>query len=154
MLHEEINRLPERYRIPIVLCDLEGNTCEEAARRMDRPVGTVKCWRARGRERLRQRLIRAGLTPSAALGAVLAADAAQAAIQTMEAEAAVLALADCLAAGVVPASLRVLVKGVLRSMFLSKLSTTAAVICALVFVRGRRSARSLASPRRIRRSRG
>ena len=41
MLHSEINRLPERYRVPIVLCDLQGHTCEEAARRMGRPVGTV-----------------------------------------------------------------------------------------------------------------
>ena len=36
VLHEEINRLPERYRVPIVLCDLEGFTCEEAVRRMGR----------------------------------------------------------------------------------------------------------------------
>ncbi len=70
-LHEEINRLPDRYRIAIVLCDLEGQTCEQAARRIGRPVGTVKCWRARGRERLRQRLIRAGLAPSLAPGAAL-----------------------------------------------------------------------------------
>ena len=36
---------PECYRVPIVLCDLEGYTCEEVARRMGRPVGTVKSWR-------------------------------------------------------------------------------------------------------------
>ncbi len=53
VLHQEINRLPECYRAAIVLCDLQGYTCEEAARRMGRPVGTVKCWRFRGRERLR-----------------------------------------------------------------------------------------------------
>ena len=80
-LHEEINRLPERYRVAIVLCDLEGHTCEEAARRIGRPVGTVKCWRARGRERLRQRLIRSGLTPSSALGAAIGGDAARATIE-------------------------------------------------------------------------
>ena len=45
LLHEEIDRLPERYRVPIVLCDLEGRTCEEAARVMGRPVGTIKCSR-------------------------------------------------------------------------------------------------------------
>ena len=69
ILHEEIERLPERYRVPIVLCDLEGRTCEEAARVMGRPVGTIKCWRSRGRERLRRRLIRAGLAPSLTIGA-------------------------------------------------------------------------------------
>ena len=67
-LHEEINRLPERHRAAIVLCDLKGHTCEEAARRLGRPVGTVKSWRARGREQLRQRLIRSGLTLPAGAG--------------------------------------------------------------------------------------
>ena len=52
---------PDCYRIPIVLCDLEACSCEEAARRMGCPVGTVKSWRFRGRQRLRERLIRLGL---------------------------------------------------------------------------------------------
>ena len=69
VLHQEINRLPDCYRIPIVLCDLEAHTCEEAARRMGCPVGTVKSWRFRGRRRLRDRLIRLGLAPSAVAGA-------------------------------------------------------------------------------------
>ncbi|WP_422924616.1 RNA polymerase sigma factor [Singulisphaera sp. PoT] len=66
VLHAEILRLPDRFRIPIVLCDLEGRTSEEAAREMNCPVGTVKSWRSRGRARLRQRLIRAGLSSTAA----------------------------------------------------------------------------------------
>ena len=125
VLHEEIDRLPERYRVPIVLCDLEGHTCEEAARRMGRPVGTVKSWRARGRERLRRRLIRSGLAPAAGPGAVLAADVARAAIRSPEAEAAVRALSDGLTAGTVPASVQLLVKGVFKAMILSKLRTAA-----------------------------
>ena len=40
-LHEEIDRLPERYRAAIVLCDLQGLTHEEAARRLGRPVSTI-----------------------------------------------------------------------------------------------------------------
>ena len=111
----------------IVLCDLEGQTCEEAARRIGRPVGTVKCWRSRGRERLRRRLIRSGLAPSSALGAAYTSDVAQAA------EAA-RALTDGLTAGAFPASVRALVKGVFKAMILSKLKTAAAVICALVFL--------------------
>ena len=124
LLHEEIDRLPERYRVPIVLCDLEGRTCEEAARVMGRPVGTIKCSRARGRERLRDRLIRAGLVPSVAAGAVMAADVAGAAVPGPAAEQAVRAaariLSDGMTAGTVPASVSVLVKGVIRSMFMSK----------------------------------
>ena len=62
-LHEELARLPERYRVPIVLCYMEGLACEEAAQRMRLPVGTVKSRLARGRDRLRDRLIRRGLAP-------------------------------------------------------------------------------------------
>ena len=39
LLHEEIDRLPERYRVPVVLCDLEGLTYEQAARQLGWPVG-------------------------------------------------------------------------------------------------------------------
>ena len=60
-LHEEIERLPERYRVPVVLCDLEGRTHEEAARQLGCPVGTVKSRLARGRGRLRDRLRRRNL---------------------------------------------------------------------------------------------
>jgi RNA polymerase sigma factor (sigma-70 family) len=63
ILHEELGRLPERYRAAVVLCYLEGHTCEAAARRLGRPVGTVKSRLARGRKRLRGRLIRRGLGP-------------------------------------------------------------------------------------------
>ena len=71
-LHEELGRLPERYRAAVVLCYLEGHTCEAAARRLGWPVGTVKSRLARGRERLRVRLIRRGLTPDEATGEAVA----------------------------------------------------------------------------------
>lgn len=63
LLHDEIDRLPERFRSPIVLCDLEGRTHEQAARHLGWPVGTVKSRLSRGRERLRDRLVRRGLAP-------------------------------------------------------------------------------------------
>ena len=56
LLHAEIDRLPERYRVPIVLCDLEGRSHEQAARHLGWPIGTVKSRLARGRNRLRDRL--------------------------------------------------------------------------------------------------
>ncbi len=64
VVHEEIDRLPEHYRAPLILCDLEGCTHEQAARSLGWPVGTVKSRQARGRQRLRDRLIRRGLSPS------------------------------------------------------------------------------------------
>ena len=57
IIHEELRRLPERYRAAVVLCYLEGLTCEAAARRLGWPVGTVKSRLARGRERLAHRLV-------------------------------------------------------------------------------------------------
>ena len=63
LIHEEINRLPGRYRVAVVLCDLEGRTLEQAARHMGCAVGTVKSRLARGRERLRVRLLRCGVAP-------------------------------------------------------------------------------------------
>ncbi len=60
-VHEEVNRLPEKYRAPIVLCDLEGRTHQEAARFLGWPIGTVKSRQSQGRARLRNRLTRRGL---------------------------------------------------------------------------------------------
>ncbi len=61
LLHAEIDRLPERYRVPIVLCELEGRSHEQAARHLGWPIGTVKSRLSRGRDRLRDRLRRRGL---------------------------------------------------------------------------------------------
>ncbi|MDR3618656.1 MAG: sigma-70 family RNA polymerase sigma factor [Paludisphaera borealis] len=64
VLHEEIGRLPARYRRVVVLCYLEGLTHPEAAARLRRPIGTVRSRLSRGRDLLRRRLERRGLAPS------------------------------------------------------------------------------------------
>jgi RNA polymerase sigma factor (sigma-70 family) len=66
-VHEALDRLPDRYRVPIVLCDLEGRTCEEAARHVGCPIGTIGSRLARGRARLRGELVRRGLALPAGL---------------------------------------------------------------------------------------
>ncbi len=63
LLHEEIDRLPERYRSPVVLCDIEGRTHEQAARHLGWSVGTVKSRLSRAHGRLRDRLTRRGIGP-------------------------------------------------------------------------------------------
>ncbi len=133
LLHREIDRLPERYRVPIVLCDLEGRTCEEAARVMGCPVGTVKSWRSRGRERLRRRLIGGGLAPGLALEIALGADGGRAAAAdwAAAAERMIRIATDRITAGEVPAQVTALAKGVLMSMFLSRLRTTLSALGVL-----------------------
>jgi RNA polymerase sigma factor (sigma-70 family) len=69
MVHEEIDRLADGHRSPIVLCALEGLSHEQAAERLRWPVGTVKSRLARGRRRLESRLARRGLVPAVALAA-------------------------------------------------------------------------------------
>ena len=60
-LHNEINRLPEKYRLPIILCYMQGRTQPQAAQMLGWPLGTVQIRLHRGRERLRMRLSRAGM---------------------------------------------------------------------------------------------
>ena len=66
-VHEEVGDLPEKYRVPLMLCLLDGLTLEEVALRLGWPVGTVKTRVRRAKDQLRTRLIRRGLAPSIAL---------------------------------------------------------------------------------------
>jgi RND family efflux transporter MFP subunit len=75
-LDEELRRLPERLRTPIILCFLEGRTVDEAARELGCPRGTVASRLARAKAKLRWRLARRGLAvPAAAITSVVAAEA-------------------------------------------------------------------------------
>jgi RNA polymerase sigma factor (sigma-70 family) len=63
----ELAKLPERYRVAVVLCYLEGRTCEQAASELGLPVGTIKSRLSRGRDRLQDRLTRLGHAPALSL---------------------------------------------------------------------------------------
>ena len=131
IIHEEIDRLPGRFRVAVVLCDLEGRTHEQAARHLGCAVGTVKSRLARGRKRLRGRLVHRGVAPALALAAASAGGAARAAVPTGLAESTVVYAATASAA---PTSVAVITGGVLISMFLHKVKlvmTAAAVVAAL-----------------------
>jgi RNA polymerase sigma factor (sigma-70 family) len=138
-LHEELGRLPERYRVPIVLCYLEGLACEEAARRLRLPVGTVKSRLARGRDRLRSRLIRRGLAPSALLlKSVISAEAARAAIPSRVVLSTVRMASQFATrgpvAGAVPMAVRLLTEGALKAMNWSRLKGIAQAVMATAIV--------------------
>jgi RNA polymerase sigma factor (sigma-70 family) len=129
LLDQELNGLPENYRLPILLCDLEGKTIKEATRQLGWPQGTLAGRLARGRKLLARRLANRGVVVSAgALAAVIWQNAASATLpisllsSTVKA-AAMIAAGQATVAGVAPAKVTILTEGVLRVMLLSKLKT-------------------------------
>lgn len=141
VLHEEIARLPPRYRATVVLCDLERRTTEQAARHLGCPVGTVKSRLARGRERLRGRLLRRGVAPlvGTSLGLVLSPEAVSASLASMIRDPRLQAGLRVIAgnpsgAARLPARVVTLTSEVLKAMMLSRLRTTAVVAVTVAVV--------------------
>jgi RNA polymerase sigma factor (sigma-70 family) len=133
VIDEELNRLPERYRRPFVLCHLEGLTNDEAARRLGCPKGTVASRVSRACERLRDRLQRRGVTLTTTALTALVAENATAAVpvalfDTTLTSALLFAAGPTAAAGTLASPAATLAEGVLKNMFLAKLKTTVAVL--------------------------
>jgi RNA polymerase sigma factor (sigma-70 family) len=127
-LDQELTELPDKYRVPIVLCDLEGRSRKDVACVLKIPEGTLSSRLATGREMLARRLARHGLVLSgAALAAALAEQASaafapiQPALIVSMVKAASLAAAGQSASGLVSAEAVTLSQGVLKTMFLKKL---------------------------------
>ena len=72
LIDEEIGCLPEVYRLPLLLCLLQGRTVEEAARQLGWSIGSLRGRLERGREQLRQRLTRRGIGLSVGVLTLLA----------------------------------------------------------------------------------
>ena len=131
-LHEEVDRLAEKYRAPVVLCYFDGRTHAEAARLLKCPVGTVSIRLSRAREVLRDRLTRRGLAvPAVWAGAMVRSEIASAAMPTGLAEATIkaamnLAAGKVITAGTVPASIAQLIQGEALTMSVTKLTAVAA----------------------------
>jgi hypothetical protein len=135
VLDAEVGRLPARFREAFILCCLEGLTHEEAGRMLGIPGGTVASRLSRARERLRGRLVRRGVTLSAAI-ALLAAHEASAAVSTEVFNSLALAVTarattTVLAAGPVSPRVAALTEGALKAMWMTKLKMTAAVVLAV-----------------------
>ena len=132
LLDQELSRLGDKYRVPIVLCDLEGKTRKEAAKLLGVPEGTINSRLARGRAMLAKRLTRQGITYSAgALTAVLAQQTASASVPAALIAATLKAGGMFAVGGSASNNAAILAKGVLKAMFITKLTKVAAVLSIL-----------------------
>src|SRR5262249_283921 len=136
VLDEELNRLPENYRLPILLCDLEGKSIKSVTEQLGWPQGTLAGRLARGRKLLARRMTRRGVTISGgALAVVLSERAASAhvphSLAASTSRVAVAVAAGTAAENLVSASVAKLVKGILNTMLLSKLKTVTVVLLAV-----------------------
>jgi RNA polymerase sigma factor (sigma-70 family) len=136
-LHEELGRLPEKYRAPLLLCYIEGLPHEVVARQLGWPLGTVRVRIARGRDVLRGRLIRRGLAPAAVLFALGLLPKTAVAVPRRLVEATVRAAArvvvgEKVPGGDVPARVVDLERKVRKAMHLTKLKWATAFALAAV----------------------
>jgi RNA polymerase sigma factor (sigma-70 family) len=142
LLDQELSGLPENYRLPILLCDLEGKRIKEAAQQLGWPQGTLAGRLARGRKLLAKRLASRGVVLSAgSVATAVSQNVASAGVpislmsSTVKA-ATMFAAGQATVAEMVPAKVAALTEGVLKAMLLTKLKASVQVLLVLATLGG------------------
>jgi RNA polymerase sigma factor (sigma-70 family) len=128
ILDEELCKLPEKNRLPLILCDLEGLSQEQAARRLELSPGAVKGRLERGRLLLRGRLAKRGLTVATSLMTMLPVERAAQAVPPDLVQSTLQAAMT--SRGASPAAW-VLAGGAIRAMFFARCRTICVAVLAL-----------------------
>lgn len=136
LIDQELANLPEKYRIAVLLCDLQGKTGKEVAKQLRIPEGTLSSRLRTGRVMLAKRLARHGLSLSGgALATVLSQHAVSAAVPTTVLSSTIQAApafaAGGTAVGMVTDNVVTLMEGVIKGMLLTKLKTIMKVVLLL-----------------------
>jgi hypothetical protein len=127
-LDHELNRLPEKYRVSVILCELEGRSRKDVARQLGIPEGTLSWRLAHAKKVLAKRLTRHGVALSAIALASAMTEGLSPALRASTVKAVSMA-------GAVPAKVLALTEGVMKAMLLSKLKITACA-AALMLMAG------------------
>ncbi|MBI5725179.1 MAG: sigma-70 family RNA polymerase sigma factor, partial [Planctomycetes bacterium] len=139
LLHEGLARLPEKYRLPIILHHIEGRSQEEVASLLVQNVRTIASRLNRGRQMLQDRLIKTGAVVSVAGLAVAMAGQASAGVSaafvaSATKMAALSLTAKAAAAGAASAKVLALSKGALQMVFIAKMKVAALLTAAVCLV--------------------
>ena len=145
LLDQELSRLPDKYRVPIILCDLEGKTRKAAAQQLDVPEKTLSTRLDRARAMLAKRLARHGKTLSGSAVALAvtqnmaSASVPPSLVSSTVKSASLIVAGKTGAAAAISAKVAALTEGVVKTMLLTKLKAMVAVVMVAGVSASRRS---------------